>query len=74
MQRELIQAYEAFYSRRNLLRAASAIPRNGVHPLIFQGIGRWLLKQARPELDDHLSWLMQKEADWAWKSAANPDS
>jgi hypothetical protein len=57
LQRELLSAYEKFYSRRNI--AASILRGTSTHTLIAKLVGRHLLRSGRAQVKSHVAWLEQ---------------
>jgi radical SAM superfamily enzyme YgiQ (UPF0313 family) len=64
LQRELLAAYETFYSRRNILAAVAR--RATVQSIVAKMVGRRLLRAGRREVGAHIDWLTQHgfTKDW----------
>jgi radical SAM superfamily enzyme YgiQ (UPF0313 family) len=55
LQRELLAAYETFYSKRNVL--AAMLRGVSLQTLVAKVVGRRLLRTGRREVNDHIKWL-----------------
>jgi radical SAM superfamily enzyme YgiQ (UPF0313 family) len=64
LQRELLAAYETFYSRRSILAAVAR--RATVQTIVAKLVGRRLLRSGRCEVGAHIDWLTQHgfTKDW----------
>jgi radical SAM superfamily enzyme YgiQ (UPF0313 family) len=72
LQEELLRAHRRFYSRAEIARAALELPRRGLHPLVFRLLGRRLVRQAEPEIREHVAWLRGREP-YRQRARARPD-
>jgi radical SAM superfamily enzyme YgiQ (UPF0313 family) len=63
LQEDLVEAYERFYSVRNVLTAVTAFSRKGVEPLVFRAMGRRIVRRARAEVIHHMSWLRERRGE-----------
>lgn len=57
LQKELLQAYEAFYSYRNILNSIRR--RDRFETIFAKCIGRYILRGGRKEFKEHIEWLCQ---------------
>ncbi|HEX3684019.1 MAG TPA: radical SAM protein [Bryobacteraceae bacterium] len=64
LQRELLKAYETFYSVRNTVK--SVVRGTTLQSLISKVVGRHLLKQGRKQIHEHIEWLQREgfARDW----------
>jgi radical SAM superfamily enzyme YgiQ (UPF0313 family) len=64
LQRELLKAYETFYSIRNI--SGSAMRGAPAHSMISKLVGRYLLRQGRKQIHEHLRWLQDRGFAREW--------
>jgi len=64
LQRELLKAYETFYSARNVL--GSIAKGATFQSFISKSVGRYLLSNGRKQINEHIEWLNGKgfAKDW----------
>lgn len=63
LQNEIMQAYRIFYNNRQLLRKLTQVTRKGWEPVVYQLMGRHILKIFSREMDEHLTWLGKQKHD-----------
>jgi radical SAM superfamily enzyme YgiQ (UPF0313 family) len=65
LQRELLKAYERFYSVRNI--ALSALRGARLESVIARLVGRHLVRLGRQQIHEHLAWMQQHgfTKDWS---------
>jgi radical SAM superfamily enzyme YgiQ (UPF0313 family) len=65
LQRELLKAYEQFYSVKNI--AVSALRGARLESMIARMVGRYLVRLGRQQIHDHLAWMQQHgfTKDWS---------
>jgi len=67
LQRELLAAYEKFYSVRNILAAAADRRRGAsLQTLVAKLVGRRLLRSGREQVKEHVRWLESHGFDQDW--------
>jgi radical SAM superfamily enzyme YgiQ (UPF0313 family) len=67
LQRELLAAYETFYSRRNVLSAV--LRRAAMQTVVAKLVGRHLLRIGRREVGEHIKWLERNGFTRRWENA-----
>jgi radical SAM superfamily enzyme YgiQ (UPF0313 family) len=64
LQREILSAYEKFYSRRNIL--SSLVRGASAQTMVAKMVGRRLLRSGRTQVNEHVNWLQRHGFDRDW--------